>query len=197
MHTKRNLCHDDIKLDNVFLTSFSKGLVDTHWLLGDLGNARQLNHTYHTSRLWSHDNDQLADCRSNDAIHLVEVYVQFLRLGASEVPDVSKDDIVPFDAAFFYQQEPWSRFYWAVISAASSKIPEDAGAVLEESLTFPPQDITNQDDGTTEREDFLSNCDCYCMEPYIRSLLVESVLVKGMHVCMAHSECNRVHVEAD
>lgn len=139
MHAKHNLCHDDIKSDNIFVTSFSTGAEDTHWLLGDLGNARQPTHAYHTSRLWSHDNDQIADCRANDAIRLVKTYTQFIQMASTG----ASEDSIQFDAAFFAQQEPWSRLYWSVNTAAAIA-PMDAAAVLDESLRFPPEDFGEQ-----------------------------------------------------
>lgn len=101
----RGLCHDDIKPSNIFI----KG--DTHWILSDLGNVRHLSHPYHSSRLWTSDNSQLADCRANDAIRALKSYLQFIRAATgAEV----------FDAALLKRWETLSRLFWWIMDDASS-----------------------------------------------------------------------------
>jgi hypothetical protein len=83
----------------------------THWLLNDLGNARQPNHPYHASILWSGLNDNLPDCRANDVLRLLKSYTLFLRSAAS--------DRAAFDIDFFAAAEPWSRLFWATYDATT------------------------------------------------------------------------------
>lgn len=122
MHSQHNLCHDDVKLDNIFVTDYLSAPVeapghtsysadatkDTHWLLGDLGNAREPSHGYHTSLLWSHDNGQHADCRVNDLRRLVKSYVLFLQ-AATKRSATHRDAFVQ---SFLTASAPWSRLYW-------------------------------------------------------------------------------------
>lgn len=107
LHTEHNLCHDDVKMDNIFVASPEH---PTHWVLADLGNARQPNHAYHSSSLWTADTPQLPDCRLNDVVRLVKTYVAFLRAASADWP--------AFDAAFFRADEPLSRLYWAAVGDA-------------------------------------------------------------------------------
>jgi serine/threonine protein kinase len=79
-------CHDDIKPENIFTD-------EVDWLLGDLGNMRQISHPYHSSRLWLRDNEQLEDCRANDIIRALKSYMQFIRMTASDRPQFDEDFI--------------------------------------------------------------------------------------------------------
>jgi serine/threonine protein kinase len=103
----RGLCHDDVKPDNIFVAN-SSSKADGAWLLGDLGNVRKLSHPYHASRLWTHSNGQLPDCRANDGLRAIKTYLQFLRhaVGSSTIATSE------FDHALFKTQEPWARLLW-------------------------------------------------------------------------------------
>ncbi|KAH7122423.1 hypothetical protein B0J11DRAFT_551059 [Dendryphion nanum] len=90
-------CHDDIKPANIFVND------DTEWILGDLGNVREVNHQYHTSRIW-HDNHQLHNCRANDVFRVLKLYLAFIR--------AASNDRDAFDRSFFEGQEPLSRLFW-------------------------------------------------------------------------------------
>lgn len=95
----------------------------SHWILADLGNARQPSHPYHASLLWAHDNGQHADCRVNDVVRLVKTYVTFLRSAAVAGSSTSTDGgaqqgQVRFDEAFLEGSAPWSRLYWYTVNAA-------------------------------------------------------------------------------
>jgi serine/threonine protein kinase len=90
-------CHDDIKPANIFIQSSS------HWILGDLGNLRHIEHPYHSSRLWK-DNGQLEDCRANDVLRALKSYIKFIQ--------ASVHDEVAFNAALFRGEEPLSRLLW-------------------------------------------------------------------------------------
>ncbi|OLN97090.1 hypothetical protein CCHL11_02149 [Colletotrichum chlorophyti] len=125
LHEAQNLCHDDVKLDNIFVAS---GEDPTQWKIGDLGNAREPEHGYHSSPLWTADTPQLRDCRANDALRLVKAYMQFLRLSSAD-PDA-------FDAALFGGVETVSRMYWSVRRAA---VPMSAADVGEVSAMYPPR----------------------------------------------------------
>lgn len=110
-HVQHSLCHDDVKLDNVFLSG-SRALDDVEsldeaksWVLADLGNIRQLDHAYHSSMLWNQgDNNNLPDCRENDVWRLVKTYMQFLRAAV--------DDVATFDDQFFHSIQPWAQLFW-------------------------------------------------------------------------------------
>jgi serine/threonine protein kinase len=102
-----NYCHDDIKPANIFVSD------DTNWLLGDLGNLRHLSHPYHSSRLWS-DNEQLKDCRANDVMRLLKSYMQFHKAGSL--------DQQQFDVDFFQGTEPLSRLFWTASADAQYMI---------------------------------------------------------------------------
>lgn len=141
MHTDYNLCHDDVKLDNIFLGSGGHTMPEeklplnetTHWLLGDLGNAREKDHPYHTSTMWLSLKQNLPDCRANDVYRLAKVYMQFLRQSVS--------DVGRFDNEFFEASEPWSRLFWSVTDAVSqSGDSPTAASTLERSVSdFSPQ----------------------------------------------------------
>ncbi|KAH7126028.1 hypothetical protein EDB81DRAFT_810328 [Dactylonectria macrodidyma] len=119
MHSQHNLCHDDIKPDNIWLAG-SKDLGSVgddleevkHWILADLGNVREPNHPYHSSILWSRLNDNLPDCRMNDVLRLLKSYLLFLR--------ASVDDTAVFDSQFFQANEGWAQLYWNTLDAVQA-----------------------------------------------------------------------------
>ncbi|KAF2819182.1 hypothetical protein CC86DRAFT_147673 [Ophiobolus disseminans] len=96
-------CHDDIKPANIFIQD------STHWVLGDLGNVRHITHPYHSSRLWS-DNQQLPDCRANDAVRALKSYVKFVQMSASDGEELNEE--------FFKRREPLSRLFWTSAARA-------------------------------------------------------------------------------
>ncbi|KAH0430258.1 hypothetical protein CcaCcLH18_07931 [Colletotrichum camelliae] len=124
LHQAHNLCHDDIKMDNIFVAS---EVDPRRWKIGDLGNAREPEHPYHFTPLWVADTPQLRDCRANDALRLTKSYIEFARIASGNPEE--------FDVAFFQGVEPASRFYWNVAGAAS---PASAADVRELSRGFPP-----------------------------------------------------------
>ena len=113
LHNRR-LCHDDLKLDNVFVTESSMEK-DGSWLLGDLGNVREISHPYHSSKIWTHSNKQLPDCRANDALRVTKTYLQFLRHAVSS----SRDNRSRFDKALLEAKEPWARLLWRINGAGN------------------------------------------------------------------------------
>ncbi|KAJ0103902.1 hypothetical protein J7T55_004227 [Diaporthe amygdali] len=125
MHSQHELCHDDIKMDNIFVTDVNQSSnqsttpseKNAHWLLADLGNARQPAHSYHSSLLWAHDNSQNTDCRINDVVRLVKSYVLFLQSAvmAGEPRDT-------FNGVFLTASAPWSRLYWYTINSAYGRL---------------------------------------------------------------------------
>ncbi|VUC28152.1 unnamed protein product [Clonostachys rosea] len=130
MHLDSGLCHDDVKLDNVFLGS-SQLEQDTselelssakEWILGDLGNVRERDHPYHSSDLWIHSGN-LPDCRANDVLRLLKVYMTFLRESAA--------DPAAFDKEFFQDSQPWSRLFWSVWEDAQNGRGLSASSALE------------------------------------------------------------------
>lgn len=117
MHIKHELCHDDVKLDNIFVASphgSDPGATQpdyaTHWMLGDLGNVREVDHPYHSSLVWLEKGRNLPDCRSTDVLRLLKVYMTFLRR--------SVQDKASFDKELFRGAEPWSALFWYVRHAA-------------------------------------------------------------------------------
>lgn len=106
LHSK-GLCHDDIKPDNIFVAN-SSSEADGSWLLGDLGNVRQISHPYHASNIWTSSNKQLPDCRANDALRAVKTYLKFLRHASKS----SVNSHLDFDKALLEAKEPWSRLLW-------------------------------------------------------------------------------------
>ncbi|KAK7729783.1 hypothetical protein SLS53_009199 [Cytospora paraplurivora] len=123
MHVEHDLCHDDIKMDNVFVarqvqpsettlnSSVFSGGEEAHWMIADLGNARQPSHKYHSSLLWTHDNDQHPDCRVNDVVRLVKSYMSFLQSASSAKKGA-------FNEPFLTAAAPWSQLYWYTVNSA-------------------------------------------------------------------------------
>ncbi|KAI6778593.1 uncharacterized protein J7T54_003372 [Emericellopsis cladophorae] len=130
MHANHDLCHDDLKMDNIFLgnrhnaTERLPPTEATHWLLADLGNAREREHAYHATTIWRSRN--LMDCRANDVVRLMKTYLEFLRM--------SVDDLERFDAELFEAAEPWSRLSWSVLDGSQQQYRTTAGSVLNRSL---------------------------------------------------------------
>lgn len=116
LHAK-GLCHDDVKTDNIFIGA-STAEADGPWLLGDLGNVREVSHPYHTSRLWTHSNSQLPDCRANDALRAVKAYLQFLR--AAFKGTKSTTPTTDFDLALVDARESWAHLLWRADVAGSA-----------------------------------------------------------------------------
>ncbi|KAJ4366841.1 hypothetical protein N0V83_007369 [Neocucurbitaria cava] len=114
-------CHDDIKPANIFIKD------EAHWILGDLGNARQVFHPYHSSRLWR-DNSQLEDCRANDVIRALKSYVKFIQ--------TSLGDEDEFNLAFLEGKEPISRLFWRALADATTMT---AAKLRQQSLTEYPE----------------------------------------------------------
>jgi len=110
----RGLCHDDLKLDNVFVDEPSTE-EDGSWLLGDLGNVREISHPYHSSRIWTHSNKQLPDCRANDALRATKTYLQFLH----HAVDSSRSTRSGFDKALLEARQPWARLLWRAQEAGN------------------------------------------------------------------------------
>ena len=108
-------CHDDVRAKNVFINSTGSA-TDGAWLLGDFGNVREIAHPYHSSPLWA--NEQLSDCRANDALRAMKTYLQFLRQASAPREDVGPSS--DFDIALFAAREPWARFFWRAVDASSN-----------------------------------------------------------------------------
>ncbi|GKT40334.1 uncharacterized protein ColSpa_00515 [Colletotrichum spaethianum] len=125
LHMTHSLCHDDIKLANIFVASEHD---PRQWKLGDLGNAREPDHPYHSTPLWTADTPQLRDCRANDALRLTKVYLQFLRLSSRNSEE--------FDEALFKGTDTLSRFYWTIARAPA---PATAAQIWQLSGVYPPQ----------------------------------------------------------
>ncbi|CBY00739.1 hypothetical protein LEMA_P018690.1 [Plenodomus lingam JN3] len=122
-------CHDDIKPDNIFVRD------ESHWVLGDLGNLRNILHPYHKSRLWK-SNQQLADCRANDTIRLLKSYLKFIR---------SSLDADSFNMELYDGQAPLGRlFWWALADAHTLSAVELQRRSLIENPTSPSENSMNE-----------------------------------------------------
>lgn len=157
MHVHR-LCHDDIKMDNIFVTdsaqpsgntTSSPSEKDAHWLLADLGNTRQANHSYHSSLLWAHDNGQNTDCRINDVVRLLKSYLIFLQTAAGP-----GDSSNAFNRAFLTASAPFSRLYWYTINSAHGHLDGATAAQqilkISTGVLAPVVSITNSGDDDWE-----------------------------------------------
>lgn len=164
MHSQYGLCHDDIKIDNVFVDdlaftasnpdrnqSESAGR-DRRWYLGDLGNARHLSHSYHTSLLWTHDNGQHPDCRINDILRLVRTYALFLQSATAS----SEAQSQLYNDDFMRGSAPWSQLYWHTVNSAwdGDTVAEDVRKLS--SMTFAPlhenAPVQDEDQMTTRHQ---------------------------------------------
>ena len=96
-------CHDDIKPSNVFIQDGSQ------WVIGDLGNVREISHPYHSSRIWK-ENQQLADCRANDVVRALQSYLKFIQSCMA--------DHGAFNTALFESEEPTSKLLWWTLADA-------------------------------------------------------------------------------
>ncbi|KAK5173351.1 uncharacterized protein LTR77_002032 [Saxophila tyrrhenica] len=90
-------CHDDIKPNNMLVAN------TTHWLLGDLGNVRDLAHPWHSTGKIKREN-HWTDCKMNDVRRLLKTYMYFLREASGAASG--------FDGAFWKEEQAWSRLYW-------------------------------------------------------------------------------------
>jgi serine/threonine protein kinase len=108
LHTlhKRGYCHDDVKPQNIFIES------PEHWLLGDLGNARNVEHGWHSTNLWRRRN-QWSDCQLNDIRRALKSYMFFLRDAC--------DDADAFDYVFLHAETEWARLYWTFVDQPKSQ----------------------------------------------------------------------------
>jgi serine/threonine protein kinase len=102
-------CHDDMKPANIFVQDKS------HWIIGDLGNVREISHPYHLSGMWK-DNNQLRDCRANDVVRALQSYLQFVQTSTG-----NQDE---FNAAFYEGGEPLIGLFWWTLANAQSMSAE-------------------------------------------------------------------------
>lgn len=98
---EQGYCHDDVKPQNIFIES------PEHWLLGDLGNARNLEHGWHSTHLW-HRRNQWSDCHLNDLRRALKSYLFFLREAC--------DDADAFDYEFLHANNEWAGLYWDFVN---------------------------------------------------------------------------------
>ncbi|KAH6994986.1 hypothetical protein EDB80DRAFT_728396 [Ilyonectria destructans] len=151
MHSQYNLCHDDIKPDNIWLSgakdlSFVGDDLEgaKHWILADLGNVREPSHPYHSSILWSRLNNNLPDCRMNDVLRLLKSYLLFLR--------ASVDDTAAFDTRFFQANEAWAQLYWSTLDAVQAHRLVSASSVQTLSNDLDPTARQLQDPSVSGRD---------------------------------------------
>jgi serine/threonine protein kinase len=96
LHSK-GLCHNDVKPNNIFVRNSSS------WLLGDLGNVRHFQHSWHFTASWVRQN-QWQDCQLNDVRRFLKTYLSFLRAAS---PDEDA-----FDDQFWHRRTAWSAMFW-------------------------------------------------------------------------------------
>lgn len=96
-------CHDDIKLDNIFLRN------STHEMfLGDMGQTRPLVHRWHKG--WR-------DCRLVDAHRAWKSYLQLLREGSARDAE--------FDVLLMAREVDWARAYWGWVGMKEPTLPQE------------------------------------------------------------------------
>ncbi|CZT16107.1 uncharacterized protein RCC_01948 [Ramularia collo-cygni] len=121
------ICHDDIKPDNIFIGQDSR-----HWMLGDLGNVREVKHPWHQTASWIRQN-QLPDCKTNDVKRTLKTYLSFLR--------AASNDADAFDRQFWGRGTALSRMYWDFVL-----YPLDAGRLARLSgIRYSPNHGTELD----------------------------------------------------
>lgn len=86
-------CHDDIKLDNLFLRNEAHEI-----MVGDMGQTRSLSHSYH--KKWY-------DCRLVDAHRAWKTYLVLLRNSSARNNGTSE-----FDEELMAQTTDWADAYW-------------------------------------------------------------------------------------
>lgn len=151
MHSQYNLCHDDIKPDNIWVSG-TKDLGSVggdlegakHWILADLGNVREPSHPYHSSILWSRLNNNLPDCRMNDVLRILKSYLLFLR--------ASVDDAAAFDMQFFEANASWAQLYWSTLDAVQAHQLVSASSVRTLSNDLDPAIRQLQDPSASRRD---------------------------------------------
>jgi serine/threonine protein kinase len=114
-------CHDDIKPANIFISNHDPFT----WISGDLGQVREQNHTYHSSKKWRIQG-QWENCVLNDIRRLLKVYLSFLR---SFHRDTSR-----FDPELMHGQEDWSKFYWKYFGDTSTTLAQNDASKEERTL---------------------------------------------------------------
>lgn len=164
MHITHDLCHDDVKLDNIFLAANG-----TQWLLGDLGNVRERGHAYHSSLLWMGRN--LADCRANDVLRLGKVYMQFLRRAVG--------DVGLFDKEFFEGSQPWSRLFWAIWDDVREEGDGVAALAFARSSTYEPMIQVVRDGVLREPSEMRSPLKLFVGERWILKTAAKRILRVG------------------
>ncbi|KAL8661409.1 MAG: hypothetical protein Q9168_008389 [Polycauliona sp. 1 TL-2023] len=94
---KLSVCHNDVKPDNIYI------LDQQHWLLGDLGNVREINHPYYSTPKWQREG-QWADCQTNDIRRALISYMNLIRRAAA--------DKEVFDQQIICRSSALAEFYW-------------------------------------------------------------------------------------
>ncbi|KAL8845872.1 MAG: hypothetical protein Q9221_008991 [Calogaya cf. arnoldii] len=90
-------CHNDVKPDNIYVED------ELHWLLGDLGNVREINHHYYSTSQWHHEG-QWADCQTNDLRRALISYLTLMRRASA--------DTEAFDQQLMCRSSALAQLYW-------------------------------------------------------------------------------------
>ncbi|KAL8652454.1 MAG: hypothetical protein Q9226_004266 [Calogaya cf. arnoldii] len=95
---KLGVCHNDVKPDNIYVED------ELHWLLGDLGNVREIEHHYYSTPQW-HLEGQWADCQTNDVRRALISYLDLIRRASA--------DTEAFDQQLMCRSSALAQLYWA------------------------------------------------------------------------------------
>ncbi|KAJ4416816.1 hypothetical protein N0V82_006545 [Gnomoniopsis sp. IMI 355080] len=203
MHSEYGLCHDDIKIDNIFVDDSTRADPgddpsrsggegrDANWILGDLGNARQVSHSYHASLLWTHDNGQHPDCRVNDVLRLVRTYAIFLQSATTS----SKTNKQAYNEAFLGGSAPWAQLYWHTIRSAWDgatvahqirKLSIAAFAPVNDSVSAPIEDEVPQ--GATSQHVMMADSQLSWFEGWFDSRTKAMAVERELHTGGSVSE---------
>ncbi|KAI5803585.1 hypothetical protein DFH27DRAFT_610638 [Peziza echinospora] len=112
-------CHDDIKVDNIFVSRTHNG---TTWLVSDIGNIREFNHAHHAS--------YGTNCRVSDVENALRTYVWFLRLASGGKRSASRQKY--YDEEFYRGRKSWSWVYWEWKSLSREHLDDTHVDVISE-----------------------------------------------------------------
>lgn len=149
----RGFCHDDVKPQNIFIESPQR------WLLGDLGNTREITHPWHGTHLWQRRN-QWSDCQLNDIRRALKSYIFFLRQASI--------DREQFDWDFLNANNDWSKMYWSFMQDPTIHSPS---LTYDRSHSNKNSDVGLPIDGSSRR------WYTTCLDKSLRAIAVKQELL--------------------
>ncbi|CAL8578748.1 hypothetical protein XPA_004521 [Xanthoria parietina] len=102
---RMGVCHNDVKPDNIYVED------ELYWLLGDLGNVREIHHPYYSTPQW-HREGQWVDCQANDVRRALISYLTLIRRASA--------DTEAFDQQFLCSSSPLAQLYWDFMAEPTS-----------------------------------------------------------------------------